>query len=69
MTGTLDKLTQDVTDNKSATDSAVALLTNLTAMIKAAGTDPVALKALTDSLEANTQALSSAITANTPTPS
>ena len=63
---TLDQLTADVAADTSAVSSAVTLLTNLTASLKAAGTDPVALKALTDTLEANTAALSAAVVANTP---
>ena len=62
----LDQLTADVAADTSAVNSAVTLLNNLSAAIKAAGTDPVALKALTDNLEANTSALSAAVVANTP---
>lgn len=63
---TLDQLTTDVTANTDAVASATALINGLAQQIKDAGTDPVALKALTDKLEANTQALASAVTANTP---
>jgi hypothetical protein len=63
---TLDTLTADVTTNTSVEQSAVTLIGNLAAQIKAAGTDPVALKALTDQLEANDAALAAAVTANTP---
>ncbi len=62
----LSTITADVAANTDATQSAVTLLTNLKAELDAAGTDPVALKALSDSLEANTQALAAAVTANTP---
>jgi hypothetical protein len=62
----LDTLTADVTANTSVTNSAIALINNLAAEITAAGTDPVALKALTDKLEANSAALAGAVTANTP---
>jgi hypothetical protein len=62
----LDQLTKDVTNETSVMNSAVTLLNNLSAAIKAAGTDPVALKALTDTMEANATALSAAIVANTP---
>ncbi len=62
----LDKLTQDVTDNKDAVSSAIALLNNISGLLKAAGTDPVALAALASSLETNTAALAAAVVANTP---
>lgn len=62
----LDQLTADVTADTNAVNAATTLLTNLTAEIKAAGTDPVALKALTDTLEANTASLAAAVAANTP---
>jgi hypothetical protein len=62
----LTQLSADVAADTDAVSAASTLLTNLTQAIKAAGTDPVALKALTDKLEANNAALSSAIVANTP---
>lgn len=63
---TLDQLTADVAADTNAVNSAITLLTNLAQALKDAGTDPVALKALTDTLEANTAALSAAVVANTP---
>ncbi len=62
----LDQLTKDVANETSVMNSAVTLLNNLSAAIKTAGTDPIALKALTDTMEANATALSGAIVANTP---
>lgn len=62
---TLDQLTADVAADTSAVNSAITLINGLAAQIKAAGTDPVALKALTDQLEANTSSLATAVTANT----
>lgn len=62
---TLDQLTQDVAADTVAVTSAITLLQNLAAAIKQAGTDPVALKALTDQLEQNTNALAAAVVANT----
>lgn len=65
---TLDTLTADVAALTTVDASAVALINGLAAQIKAAGTDPVALKALTDQMEAQTATLSAAVTANTPAP-
>ena len=62
----LTRLTADVTSNSSAVQSAVVLLQGLKAALDAAGTDPVALAALGDSLESSTAALSAAVVANTP---
>lgn len=62
----LDTLTADVAAETTIDTSVETLLTQLTQAIKDAGTDPVALKALTDQMEANSAALQAAITANTP---
>ncbi len=62
----LTRLTADVTSNSSAVQSAVVLLQGLKAALDAAGTDPVALAALADSIESSTAALSAAVVANTP---
>jgi hypothetical protein len=61
----LDQLTTDVTAETTIDQSAITLINGLAAQIKAAGTDPVALKALTDQMEANATALSAAVAANT----
>ncbi len=62
----LDTLTADVANLTTVDQSAVTLINGLAAQIKAAGTDPVALKALTDQMEAQTSALAAAVAANTP---
>lgn len=62
----LAKLQADVTAETTVNQSAITLLQGLKAQLDAAGTDPTALAALSASLEANTQALSDAVTANTP---
>lgn len=62
----LSVLTTDVAAQTTVMQSAETLLTGLTAAVKAAGTDPVALKALTDTMESNTSGLAAAIAANTP---
>ena len=66
MANELDELTTRVTASGDATDSAVLLLNGLKAQLDAAGTDPVALKALSDALGTNTDELAAAILANTP---
>ena len=62
----LDTLTAEVARNTTVEASALALIQGLAAQIKSAGTDPVALKAITDSLTANDDALAAAVAANTP---
>lgn len=62
---TLDTLTTDVATETTVTQSAITLINGLAAQIKAAGTDPVALKALTDQMEAQNTALAAAVAANT----
>lgn len=64
----LDQLTADVQADKDAVNSAITLINGLAQQIKDAGTDPAALKALTDQLEANTSSLAAAVTANTTPP-
>ena len=61
----LDQLTADVAAETTVDASVETLLTTLVAEIKAAGTDPVALKALTDQMEANAAAVTAAVTAGT----
>lgn len=60
----LDDLTAEVNDTDGVIQSAIVLIQGLAAKISAAGTDPVALKALTDSLNSNKSALAAAIAAN-----
>ena len=62
----LDALTAAVTAEETVDGSAVKLITDLAALIEANKTDPVALQALADRLNASAATLSAAITANTP---
>jgi hypothetical protein len=62
----LDDLEAQVTANDAVDKSAIELLQGLKALLDAAGTDPVKLKALSDSLGASNQALADAVVANTP---
>lgn len=64
----LTTLQKDVAAETTVEASVIVLLQNLTQAVKDAGTDPIALKAVTDQIEANTAALSAAVLANTPTP-
>ena len=63
----LTTLTADVTTETTVMESAETLITGLAAQITAAGTDPVALKALTTTMETNASTLAAAVAANTPT--
>ncbi len=65
---TLSDITAAVTAEKTVEDSVVVLLQNLSAQLKAAiaANDPVAMQAIVDSINSNTTALASAVTANTP---
>lgn len=64
----LDTLTAEVARNTTVEKSALALIQGLKAQLDAAGTDPVALKALSDQLAANDDDLAAAVAANTPAP-
>lgn len=66
MADELTVLEQEVAENSTAIGSAVTLLQGLKAALDAAGTDPVKLKALSDQLSAQTDALAAAVVANTP---
>jgi len=66
MSAELDTLKAEVARNTDVEKSAVALLQGLKAQLDAAGTDPVALKALSDQLGSNDADLAAAIVANTP---
>jgi len=68
MSKELDDLTAQVTTNTTVIQGAVVLIQGLRQQIIDAGTDPAALKALTDSLGASDVALAAALVANTPTP-
>lgn len=66
MAGELDDLTAEVSNNTTVEKSALALIQGFAAQLAAAGTDPVKLKALHDSLKANDDELAAAVAANTP---
>ncbi len=66
MSAELDALSAEVTNATTVEQSAITLIQGLKAQLDAAGTDPVALKALSDSLGASDTALAAAIAANTP---
>lgn len=62
----LTGLTEQVAANTEVEQSAVVLLQGLADLLKAAGTDPVALQTLQDQLKTSADALAAAIVANTP---
>lgn len=62
----LTALTAQVSQNTTVEESAVTLINGLAALIKAAGTDPVALQALQTQLAQSATDLGNAVTANTP---
>lgn len=68
MANELKQLQADVADQTTVVASTVTLLQGIKAALDAAiaSNDPAALAALSTSLEANTKALSDAVTANTP---
>lgn len=67
MAGEIEALTDKVTKISGAADSAVELITNLSAYIRANSADPAAIAALADSLDAKANELGEAVAAN-PTP-
>ena len=66
MANELADLTTQVQETNTVIGSAVVLIQGLKSALDAAGTDPVALKALSDSLAASDSALAAAVVANTP---
>jgi predicted nucleic acid-binding Zn-ribbon protein len=62
----LTRLTTEVTENSSAIDSAVTLIEGLAEQIRQLATDPAALNALADQLDASSNRLAAAVQANTP---
>lgn len=66
MSQQLDDLTAQVASTVSVQQSAVTLINGLAAQIASAGTDPTKLAELQANLKASSDALASAITANTP---
>jgi ABC-type Zn uptake system ZnuABC Zn-binding protein ZnuA len=66
MANELNDLTTNVSKNTDVIESAITLLGNIKSLLDAAGTDPVKLKALSDTLASEDQKLADAIVANTP---
>lgn len=62
----IDDVVTEVEENTSATESAILLLEKLSQMIADAGTDPVKLQAVRDTLDGNTRRLAEAVVAHTP---
>lgn len=65
MSAALDRLTTDVTAIRGAADSLIALVNGLAQIIRDNATDPAALNALADSLEAKVADINAAVAANT----
>lgn len=68
MAASVDDVIIAVQNETTVEQSVITLLGQLSAQIKAAGTDPVKLQQVLDQINANTTALSAAVTANTPVP-
>jgi len=66
MSAELDRLTAEVAETKTVIDSALVLIRSIPQLIRDAGTDPAALKALADELDAKQAELAAAVTENTP---
>ena len=66
MSKEMDDLTAQVAAQTTVEQSAITLIEGLAAQLAAAGTDPAKLAALTTQLKTSADALSAAITANTP---
>lgn len=62
----IDDLTTQVAENTTVEGSALTLIQGFAAQLAAAGTDPVALAALTTQLTTSATALAAAVAANTP---
>lgn len=62
----LEDLTAQVAANKTVIDSALVLINGIADRIKAAGTDPAKLAALTADLKTEDDTLAAAVAANTP---
>lgn len=60
----LSALTASVTDIVGASESTIALLTDIAAQLRAAATDPAAIQALADQLDAEKSNLANAVAAN-----
>jgi len=65
MSAELDRLTTEVSETKTVIDSAITLLSGLSAQIRALKDEPAKLAALADDLDAKQQELAAAVTVNT----
>ena len=68
MAGELQRLQTEVSEMAGVVDSAVVLINGLAQQIRDLATDPAALNAMADDLDAKAGALAAAVAANTPTP-
>ncbi len=68
MSAELDRLTAEVAQSRTATDSVLALVAGLAQQIRDLATDPAALNALADQLDQQQADIAAAVSANTPTP-
>lgn len=66
MSAELDRLTTEVAETKTVTQSAIVLLGQLSDLIRQNANDPTALNALADQLDSNQADLANAVAANTP---
>jgi len=66
MSAELDKLTQEVSENNTAVDSLITLVTGLADQIRALKDDPAKLLQLANDLDAQQAKIAAAVTANTP---
>lgn len=62
----LSAITAEIAQNTDVVVSAITLLSNLSTQIRELSTDPAALQALADQIDANNSALAEAVAANTP---
>ncbi len=63
---TVAEVLADVQDESQVDDSIITLLTNIKAMLDAAGTDPAALDQVKAVIDANKAKIAAAVVANTP---
>jgi uncharacterized coiled-coil protein SlyX len=68
MSAELDRLTASVAAEKTADESLIALVQGLAQQIRDNATDPAALAALADSLDADQAEIAAAVSANTAPP-
>ena len=66
MSAQLDRLTASVASLKTVDESAAALLAGLAQQLRDAATDPTAINALADDIDADQAKLAAAVAANTP---